>query len=169
MEYLWAILLIGFNTLCLLSTLLLMPGNWLMLIAAGVLTWWRPGTFSNVTLAVAVVLAILGEVVESLASLAGVKKAGGSRLAGWASVLGAFFGALVGTGALPIPVIGTLVGLCVGAAVGAIVAEWSVGRTREESMRSGLAAGVGRLAGTVGKFLIGVLIWLILTVAVFWP
>jgi hypothetical protein len=169
MEYLWAILLIGFNTLCLLSTLLLMPGNWLMLMAAGALTWWRPGTFGYATLAAAVVLAILGEVVEALASMAGVKKAGGSRLAGWASVLGAFLGALVGTVALPIPVIGTLVGLCVGAAAGAIAVEFSSGRTHRESMRSGLAAGAGQLAGTVGKFMIGILIWLILAVAVFWP
>src|SRR5687768_2501881 len=97
----------------LLLNLFALPGNWLMLLAMVGYTWvtgWQRYV-SWVSLVVLLVVAIVGEVVEFLAAGAGAKKAGGTI---WGTI-GALVGGLVGgfalTGLVPIPILGTLVGL----------------------------------------------------------
>jgi len=169
--YLIAILLAGVNAIWLPMTLLMLPGNWLMVLTAALVAWWQwdQQMISPWTILVVVVLALLGELLELLASATAVRRAGGTRLGSITALLGAILGGLVGTLLLPIPLLGSLVGACGGAAAGALLGELASGRTRHQSLRSGMAAGRGALFAIVGKFAIGVLIWGVIAVAAFWP
>jgi len=171
MIYVWATLLVACNLAGLVLVLFQMPGNWLMVCLTVGLAWWQweEGMFSVWTLAVIVLLALVGEVVEFVSSSVGVRKAGGSRWGGAGSLVGAIVGAIAGTIFIPIPIVGSLAGTCLGAFGGAWAMEALVGRKPRQSARAALGAGVGRLVGTGLKFLLGVLIWLIVAVAAFWP
>jgi len=167
----WAILLLAINGVWLLLTLLTLPGNWLMVATTALLAWWQwdRGMFSPWVLVAIAALAAAGEVVEFIASAVGVRKAGGTRLGGLGALVGGLAGLVAGTFLIPIPLVGSLVGTCAGACVGAMTFEAAGGRGAKQSARLGLAAGAGRLAGTLGKFVIGVLIYLIVAAAAFWP
>ena len=82
---------------------------------------------------------------------------------------GAVTGAVLGTFLIPIPFLGTLIGGCVGGGLGAWGLEVMGGKKMEQSVRSGVGAGFGVLFGTTAKCAIGVIIWLIVAVAAFWP
>lgn len=168
---LWAVLLIALNSVWLMLNLLALPGNWLMVISTLLVAVvnWKAGMFSQPTLVVIVLLAILAEVAELLAGAVGAKKAGGTRRGATGALFGGMIGGLVGTFVIPVPVIGSLLGICVGACAGALVLELMGGRQFLAAMRSGVGAGMGSLAGTVLKFLIGAAIWAIVAIAAFWP
>src|SRR5205809_603405 len=68
---------------------------------------------------------------------------------------------------IPIPVISTIVGVCLGAFIGATVAEMTAHGDVHQSMRVGAGAAQGRLYGIAGKLGFGVLIALIALVAAF--
>ena len=171
MIYLWASLLVVVNAFWLALTLLMLPGNWMMVATTALVAWWQwdKGMFSPWTLAAIVALAAAGEVLEFLSSALGVRKAGGTRWAALASLAGAAIGAAVGTFAIPVPVLGSLLGVCVGACAGAWACEAALGRSLTRSAKVSLAAGAGRLLGTIAKLLIGTVIWLIVAAAAFWP
>ncbi len=78
-------------------------------------------------------------------------------------------GAILGTVLIPLPVAGSLVGACAGACIGAWTIELAAGRGIRRSVKPALAAGAGRLVGTLGKFIIGVAIWIVIAVAAFYP
>lgn len=149
-------------------TLFTLPGNWVMVAAAAVfagampvdagfgVSWW---TVAGLTL-----LALLGEGFELLASALGVKQAGGSRrgavLAMAGSLVGAIGGGMIG---LPVPVVGPIVMLLIGAALGslggALLGEWWKGRTWPEQWQVGKAAFWARLIGSVVKIVLATLIF----------
>ena len=171
MLYVWLVILIFLNACWLGLVFFALPGNWLIVISTTLFAWWRwdDAVFSIYTLIAIAVLAVLGELVEFFAGAGGAKKAG----AGWRGALGALAGAVtgavVGTFAIPIPFLGTLIGACLGAGFGAWFLELIGGKKMDDSVRSGVGAGVGVLLGTTTKFAIGVIIWLIVAVAAFWP
>ncbi|MHC4561529.1 MAG: DUF456 family protein [Planctomycetota bacterium] len=172
MIYVWAVLLVSVNAGFLVMTLFLLPGNWLMIAATvGMAIWqWEAGMFSVWTLVAIGVLAAGGEVVEFLTSAVAVRTSGGTRKGSIGALMGGLPGGVLGTFLIPIPVIGTLAGAALGAASGAYLFErWFGKRQRGESTRSGMAAGAGVFIGTVTKFILGCLIWLIIAVAAFWP
>jgi len=171
MLYLWAVLLTVVNFVWLLLVLVLMPGTWLMVVTTCLVAWWQweKGMFSIPTLVVIVVLAAAGEVVEFFSGQMGSKKAGGTRWGCAGALLGAFVGTLVGTVVIPVPIVGSLVGLGGGACLGAWGLEMLGGRPVKEAAKVGAGAGVGQLLGTVSKFGIGLAIWIVVTVAAFWP
>ena len=171
MIYLWATLLMLVNTAWLGLTLIALPGNWMMVLTTVLVAWWQweEGMFSPWTLVAVAVLALAGEVLEFVSSAVGVKAAGGTKWGGAGSLVGAVLGAVPGTVLIPIPVLGSLVGVCGGAAVGAWVFEILGGKTTQDAARYGLGAGTGRFVGALMKFALGLLIWLIITVAAFWP
>jgi hypothetical protein len=80
-----------------------------------------------------------------------------------------FVGALAGTVIIPIPVVGTIIGAALGACLGTAGLEFTAGKKLDHSFRAGFGAGIGVLLGTGGKFLIGVVIWLIIALAAFIP
>lgn len=190
MIFLWAALVLLLNSVWLFLVLFGLPGNWLMVLTAGLLTWWTShpsvvsvavdagnrvsavtvesrSMFSMATLAVVAGIALAAEVYEFIAGMTGSRKAGGT----WRGSVGAIFGGLVGAvvGTFFVPVFGSLLGACLGAALGAWGFELAGGAQPETAMRSGVGAGVGRFIGTLVKLGAGVLIWVILAVAAFWP
>jgi hypothetical protein len=81
--------------------------------------------------------------------------------------MGAVVGATIGT--LVLPLVGTVFGACIGAGVGAWGLELTAGKEMKESFHCGFGAGVGEFVGITSKLALGVLIWLIIAVAAFWP
>ena len=171
MIYVWLIILILFNTCWLMLVLFTLPGNWLMLATTYLFAWWQwdDGLFSWPLLIAVTVLALIAEIIEFFAGAGGAKKAGAGWLGALAAIGGAIIGALIGTFAIPIPVFGTMLGACLGAGLFTWIAERITGKEHNASVRSGVGAGTGVLVGTLSKFGIGCLIWLLITIAAFWP
>lgn len=171
MVYLWATLLVAVNLCWLALVVMQLPGNWLMVLTTLLVAWWQwdQAMFTVAPLAAIVALAVVGEVLELLAGMAGAKRAGGG---GWTSVavlVGAIAGAIAGTFLIPIPVVGSLVGACGGACAGAWGFELLGGRGHEAAARIGVGAGVGQLMGSLSKLACGVAIWVTIAVAAYWP
>lgn len=148
------------------ANLLGMPGNWLVVLLAAGCLWLQPESqLSHVAVlpfASIVAAAILGEVLEFAASAMGASRKGGSKRATALAIVGSIGGAVVGLfagTAIPIPIIGNLIGsLLLGAAGafgGAIVGERWAGKDWDQSIEIGNAAFWGRLLGTVGKAVCG--------------
>jgi uncharacterized protein len=169
--YAIAATLVLVNTACLVLVLLRLPGIWLMVLMttlAAVFTW-EQRMFSLWTLGAVLLLALASEVLEFLAGAVGTKRAGGSKGAAWAAMLGGVVGAIAGTFLILIPVAGSLLGAILGAAGAAVLVELSGGRTIGAATRSGAGAGAGTLAGAIVKLGFGALVWLIIAVAAFVP
>ncbi|TSA54532.1 MAG: DUF456 domain-containing protein [Planctomycetaceae bacterium] len=171
MLYLWLILLILLNIIWLMLVLFGLPGNWLIVISTCLFAWWRweDGIFSFYTLIAITVLAGLGELFELLGGMRGAKRAGASRRGSIAALAGAIAGAILGTFMIPVLFLGTVLGACIGAGLGAWAIEVSRGRKMEESVRSGVGAGLGELLGITAKVTAGIIIWLTVAIAAFWP
>ena len=177
MTIVWAILFVLALFVCWVLTLLGMPGNWLMAVAAVVYCLFGP-TETPVEIGgwvalAAIGLAALGEAIEFATAALGAKQKGGSRrasaLALIGSMIGAVVGAIFGVG-IPVPILGSLVGsvllAAVGALVGAMLGEQWKGRDLRKSWEVGHAAFWGRLLGTFGKIVIGSILLAMLVVAV---
>ncbi len=171
MLYLWLILLLILNLLALSASFLLMPGNWMMVIATILFGWWqwdaRP--FSAATLIVITILALMGEIVEMVTGIGGACKAGAGGRGAIGAFIGAILGAVAGTFLIPFPIIGTLLGACLGAGFLSCWLERSGGKEVHQAVRSGMGAGMGVLVGMTAKLILGGLIWVIIACAAFWP
>ena len=160
------VLLFIANCVCWLATIFTLPGNWFIVALAALCAWLfpeRPGDelgFTWVSVVILAVMAGLGEVVELVAGAAGAAKQGASRRAMTLSLVGAaigsFGGAIIG---VPIPVIGSLIAAVVGGALGAFagayLGEYWKGRLSHERLSISTGAMLGRIAGTIGKLIIG--------------
>jgi len=171
MLYLWLILLILLNIIWLVLVLFGLPGNWLIVTSTCLFAWWRweDGVFSIYTLIAIAVLAALGELFELLGGMHGAKRAGASRRGSIGALAGAIVGAIFGTFIIPVLFLGTVLGACIGAGLGVWAIEVSRGRKMEESVRCGLSAGLGELLGITAKATVGIIIWLTVAIAAFWP
>jgi uncharacterized protein len=141
-----------------------LPGNWLMILAAAVWIWVCPERFqfSWTVLMALGGLALVGELIEFLASVLGAKKMGGSSRGATLSVVGSIIGGILGVLIgipIPIPVIGVLISgiLCasLGAMAGAVIGEYTLGTPPNQTMKIGGAAFLGRMLGTFGKIIMG--------------
>src|SRR6516225_5260304 len=96
--YLVAIALIVLSCLAWLSTLLTLPGNWIVVGLAALFAWWFPAEAGRgiawTTVGVAAALAAVGELIEFVAGAAGAAKHGASRRAVALSLVGAMAGSL---------------------------------------------------------------------------
>lgn len=174
--YLYASLLVLLLVIGWFLTLLNMPGNWVMVGAAGLYAWLVPGEGTlgigwSVVVAL-VVLALLGELIEGVAGAFGVAKAGGSRRAAVLAMFGSIVGGIVGVFVgIPIPLVGPVIAAilfaAVGALVGAMLGENWYGRSLSESWRSGHAAFWGRIFGTLAKMAVGSAMVVVTVVALF--
>ncbi len=171
MLYVWLLILVLLNAVWLVLVLFGLPGNWLMVFSTVLFAWWKwdEGLFSGWTLAAIAVLALLGELIEFFAGMVGARKSGASWPASIAGLFGALLGAVVGTTMFAVPLVGTVVGACLGAGLSVWAVEASRGEHPDLSLRRGVGAGAGKLLGIVGKFALGIGIWLIITAAAFWP
>ncbi len=121
-----------------------LPGP--LLILAGALLWAIATGFTVLgvgRLLVLAGLAALSLILNFVTSAVGAQRAGGSR---WA-VVGAFMGAVAGLFFGP-------VGLLIGPVVGAVGGELLRGGDLEASLRSGVGAFLGLVAGIVADFVI---------------
>jgi hypothetical protein len=155
-------------------TLVGLPGNWLIVVAAVVYGLLVPGEWRTAMSWPAIVLvgglAAAGELLEFAAGAVGTSQAGGSKrsaaLALAGSLAGGLVGALVG---IPIPVVGTVLAAVVfaacGAMAGAILGESWKGRKFDEGLIVGKAAFWGRLMGTLGKIFMGSVMVAVIVVA----
>lgn len=171
MIYAYLTMLILLNACWLTMVLFMLPGNWLMVAGTCLFAWWKwdSGIFSLPLLVTITALALIGELIEFFAGAGGAKKAGANWWGAVAAIIGAVFGALVGTFIIPVPLFGTMLGACFGAGLFTWFAERASGKERKMSIRSGVGAGKGALIGTLSKFAIGCLIWLLIAIAAFWP
>ena len=167
--YFYAILLCLMNAVWLATVFFYLPGNWLIVFSTALLAWWKQDVqmISFWTVGAMALLALLGELIEFLAGLGGAKKAGAGWLASAAAIGGALFGAVAGTFLIPIPFIGTLLGACIGAGLATWLMERAGGKQHNDSVRSGVGAGLGVFIGTSAKVAIGGLLWLIAALAAF--
>jgi uncharacterized protein YqgC (DUF456 family) len=123
-----------------------LPGTPLIVVAAlvhGFVTDWD--TIGVGRLLILVALSAVAEVAGYLGTALGTRRSGGS---GWA-VIGAVAGAIVGLTFAPL-------GLIVGPLAGAVVAEAVRTGDVGASLRTGIGAGVGFLAGAVMHLAIAV-------------
>jgi uncharacterized protein len=164
MTVVWAILLIAAVLAFWFFNLFSLPGNWLILASAALYAWLMPSE-SRLAIGWPVVgvvagLAVLGELVELVASAAGVRKVGGSRRGAILALVGSVIGAIVGMFVgIPVPIVGSLFAALLfgglGALAGAMLGESWKGRSFDESWQVGQAAFWGRLLGTFAKAMIG--------------
>ncbi|MCI0498451.1 MAG: DUF456 family protein [Planctomycetales bacterium] len=171
MIYFWITLLILLNGCWLATVPFTLPGNWLMVITTCLFAWWQwdNGILGWPLLVTITALALIGELAEFFAGAGGAKKAGATWRGAAAAIAGAIFGAIFGTIILPVPLFGTMLGACFGAGLMTWTVERSAGKTKDQSVRSGVGAGKGVLIGTLSKFAVGCLIWLLIAIAAFRP
>ena len=171
MIYVWLSLLILLNACWLATVPFTLPGNWLMLMTTYLFAWWQweRDIFGWPLLIFITVLALVAELIEFFAGAGGARRAGAGWMGALAAIGGAVTGAIFGTFVIPLPLFGTILGACLGAGLFTWVAERIAGKEQNHSVRSGMGAGTGVLIGTLSKFLIGCLIWLMITIAAFWP
>lgn len=144
-------------------TLLSLPGTWLILVGAAAYAYFVPGDWriaiSWMLVAILLGLAIIGELLESLAVAVGAGKAGGSKRAAVLALVGSIAGGVLG-GILgvPVPVFGPLIALLIGASfgamAGAMLGEYWKGRSADFGWEVGKAAFWGRLLGTFAKIIV---------------
>ena len=168
MPWLWYLLLLTVQIFGLLFTLLGLPGLWVMVAAVAGYAWVT--TFNVYVgwpgLGTVLALAVVAELVEFLASSSGAKQAGGSRRAMIGGIVGAVIGGIVFS--IPVPILGTIFGVCAGAFVGAAVMEMGVAGDPGKAGRVGWGAAKGSFYGIVLKLIFGVAI-LITTAVVAFP
>ena len=133
-----------------------LPGLWIMvggIVGYGWLTDFR--SVGVATIAIALGLAFLGEVVETWLGFRLARAYGGSRRAAWGALLGGLVGAVTG---VPVPLVGSVLGGVIGAFVGAAVFEYTRSRTADTAVRVGWGAVLGRAAAAAAKTALGVVI-----------
>jgi len=171
MLYLLLILLISLNIVWLVLVIFGLPGNWLIVISTCLFAWWRweDSVFSIYTLIAIVTLAVMGELFEFLGGMHGAKSVGASWRGSIAAVAGAVAGAVIGTFLIPVLFLGTVLGACIGAGLATWSLELSRGKGMDKSVRCAIGAGLGELLGITAKITVGVIIWLMVAIAAFWP
>ncbi len=164
---------------CLVLVVIGLPGTWILIgLAVAVelldhhyLEGANPETYGWWAIGACGALALVGELVETLAGAAGTRAGGGSRRGMVGAMIGGIVGAILFTPLIPIPVVGTLIGALVGTFAGAVIAE----RSHEEppdtqsTLTAAGGATLGRLLGTMGKAMIAATVWVVLSVGAFWP
>jgi len=151
-----ALLLAGCFLVSLILVPLGLPGLWVMvagILGYGWLTDFR--TVGVVTIAVALGLAFLGEIIEFWIGFRLTARYGGSRRAGWGALAGGIVGALVG---VPVPIIGSVIGAFVGSFAGAALLEYLRAWSPDGAVRAGWGAVLGRVAGAAVKIALGVVL-----------
>ncbi len=132
-------------------------GNWVIL-GEIVLVWGLSGQAyfdSYLGLGGLLGLAILGEVLETALAGYGAKKFGGSKGSMVAALVGCLGGAVLGTPLFP--VVGTLIGACVGAFAAAGVYDYlQHERGVKDAALIGAGAALGKVGGLFAKLFCGI-------------
>lgn len=168
MAWLWYILLLLVMLAGLFINILGLPGLWLLV--AGVAGYaWITGFDLYVgwpSLLTLIALGIVAEIVEFVAGGAGARSAGGSKRAMAGGIVGAMIGGIF-LSILPIPIVSTIFGACLGAFIGAAVVEGWIRGNVAQATRVGTGAAKGRFWGIVSKSAVGCVMLLVALIAAF--
>lgn len=132
----------------------------MLIIFAAALTYAWSTHFTVVggaTLIVLGAITVFSFIVDNIAALYGVKKAGGSK----AGIVGAMLGGLAGGVAASLP------GLVIGTFLGAVLGELITGKKVEHSVNVGVGTLIGLLASTFIRFVLALVMIVIFVVSVF--
>lgn len=169
-----AVLLILLNAGCVVANLLMLPGNWLMVLTLCVFLLCvgsATGGPDWTTLLIVVALAAVGEALEMFVGSAKAAKKGASRRAMVLSLIASMAGSIAGSFLIPIPVVGAAIGAVAGAATGAFGGAWLgeawKGTEVEQRNEIGTAAMQGRMLGMLGKLSVGAAIFVLQFVSLF--
>ena len=138
------------------STIVGLPGGWLLLLGAIVLEVFDvslslgPTTFGWWVIALAGGIQIGSEIVEFAAGALGAKYGGASKRGMWGSVFGGIAGAIFGTFLIPIPLFGSLLGSVIGSFGVAYAVELKE-LDNKDAIKSATGAALGRTVGALGK------------------
>lgn len=149
-----------------------LPGVWFMLGVAVLLEiiFSDRSIFHPGTLVALLVIAILGEIFELVASAVGASRAGGSRRTAALSVVGSLVGAIAGTFVIPIPIVGTVAGAAIMAGLFAFGSEQLFEkRSTDHSMQVATGAAIGRLAATLVKVTVASIVGVALVFTAIYP
>jgi uncharacterized protein YqgC (DUF456 family) len=163
-----------YASVCVLITLVGLPGAWMMVGGALVIAmcnplWNNEPIWSWVTIGIVLGLALCGEIIETLAAGLGAKIGGGTRRGMLGAILGSMLGAFVCTFLIPIPLIGTLIGAIMGAFFGALIGELSHQETTSAGVlaKSASGAAIGRVLGILAKSGVAAICWCVLLISPF--
>ncbi len=138
-------------------------GNWIIL-GAVVIAWVATGFehFGWVGLLFMTGLAVMGEVLETAAAGYGAAKFGGGRGTIISALIGCFAGAVLFTPLIPVPLIGTVIGACLGSFLAAALYEYiQMERQAHQALWTGFGAALGKVGGIFAKLLVGVIMLVI--------
>lgn len=138
-----------------------LPGNWIMIavLAAGAYFDY----VGALVLIAAVLIALVGELVEFLLVQKLNLRYGGSNKAFWGAIAGGMIGVVVG---VPVPVIGSIVAGFIGSFVGAALVTLAETRHMQSAGRVGWGVLLGRMWAAAVKTAAGIVI-LVLGAAAF--
>jgi uncharacterized protein YqgC (DUF456 family) len=168
MDWLWYLLLLLTMAFGLFLNILGLPGLWLNVAAVAAYAWITgfDGYVGWASLGTLIGLAVVAEIIEFVAGGAGAKSAGGTRRAMLGGIIGAMIGGVF-LSLLPIPIVSTIVGACLGAFLGASAVELAIYRNPARAMRVGTGAAKGRFWGIVYKSAVGCLMFVLAAAAAF--
>jgi uncharacterized protein YqgC (DUF456 family) len=157
---------IGFGLFCVLcafAVLVGLPGIFAMGLVALIVEWVAPELMSWWAIGGILGIAVLGEVIETLAGSLGAKAKGASNRAMFAAAVGGIAGAILGTFLIPIPVVGTVLGSALGAGLAAVGMELTLVDRRSVKHLGGVGAAtaIGRLFAVVIKGVLAALACLV--------
>ncbi len=141
--------------LCLFLVPLGLPGNFVIIALALFGAWITEfAHYGWISIGVMLGAAIVGEILEAILGSLVAGRYGATRY----GMLGAFAGGIIGAilGTMVLPIIGTFIGSLAGTALGAPLLEWSRGANREDGVRAGFGAFLGRGLATAVKLAIGI-------------
>jgi uncharacterized protein len=162
------ILLVLVSTAGVVLSAFLLPGLWLMVGASAIYALITRAHYVGAkTLLTLFALALAAEILELALSGLAARQAGGSRRAAVGGIVGGVLGGIF-LSFIPVPVISTIVGICLGSFLGAAGFEMTAGDNPLHAFRVGVGAASGRFMGIVVKIVIG-LAMLLLTLIAAWP
>ena len=141
----WVVALLCFTAGLLGVWLPLVPGLPLMALGVALFKVLQPDRLSWITVILFVLGAILGQIMELMASGWAAKKVGAGKAGARGALLGALLGLFFG-----------LPGVLLGPPIGALLGEWVVRRQPfKQATKAAMGAVIGLFAGALGKFLLG--------------
>jgi uncharacterized protein YqgC (DUF456 family) len=167
LPYLVYALLILLSLAAVALNIISIPGNWVMLLCAVLVSWYSKWEApSLVFLSIMLLVLLAGEVIETLGSLVGAKKFGASSMAAWGAIGGGLVGGLLGF-LIPIPLIGSIIG----AILGAFLVAWCIELLKQKPFKdatwAAVGAALGRAMGMGAKIACGLAVWFLLIFTAF--
>ena len=153
-----------------ISTIVGLPGGWILLLSAIALEIFDVSLGLGVTtfgwwfIALAGGIQVTSEVVEFAAGALGAKYGGASKRGMWGSVFGGIAGAILGTFLIPVPLFGSLLGSVIGSFALAYTAEIKE-LDNKDAIKSATGAALGRTVGALGKVGLTLSMLIVLTAA----